>query len=254
RPRQAPSRAPARPARGQGGARGHARDVIAREAMGDDGNAMTTLADLPTPSLLVDLARVRRNCARMFAFARGSGVRLRPHVKTHKCVEIARLQHGGEIGPITVSTLAEAEHFAAAGFGDILYAVPIEPGKLERVLALCRRIDFALLVNDLATVDALAEGAAQSGTSPRVLLELDCGDGRTGLDPNGDELIALARAVAARPALRFAGVLTHAGHAYAATDDAAVRASAQHERDVVVAAAERLRAAGLAVETMSLGS
>jgi D-serine deaminase-like pyridoxal phosphate-dependent protein len=226
--------------------------------MGDDGNAMTPFAGLPTPSLLVDLARVRRNCERMLAFAREGGVRLRPHVKTHKCVEIARLQHGGEIGSITVSTLAEAEHFAAAGFADILYAVPIEPGKLARVVALCRRIDLAVLINDLATVDALADGAARSGTGqlrrPRVLLELDCGDGRAGLDPNGDELLALARAVAERPSLRFAGVLTHAGHAYAATDDAAVRASAQQERDVVVAAAERLRAAGLAVETVSLGS
>ena len=219
---------------------------------------MTTLAALPTPSLLVDLARVRRNCERMLAFARQGGVRLRPHVKTHKCVEIARLQHGGEIGAITVSTLAEAEHFAAAGFDDILYAVPIEPGKLARVMALCRRIDLAVLVNDLATVEALSDGAAQSGTRqfrrPRVLLEVDCGDGRTGLDPNGDELLALARAVAAQPSLRFAGVLTHAGHAYAATDDAALRASAQQERDVVVAAAARLRAAGLAVETVSLGS
>jgi D-serine deaminase-like pyridoxal phosphate-dependent protein len=205
----------------------------------------------------VDLARVRRNCERMLAFAREGGVRLRPHVKTHKCVEVARLQHGGEVGPITVSTLAEAEHFAASGFDDILYAVPIEPGKLARVVALCRRIDLAVLVNDLATVEALADGVAQSGQSgsrPRVLLEIDCGDGRAGLDPSGDELLALASAVAQRPALRFAGVLTHAGHAYAATSDAAVRASAQQEHDVVVAAAERLRAAGLAVETVSLGS
>jgi D-serine deaminase-like pyridoxal phosphate-dependent protein len=229
--------------------------------MGDDGNPMTNLAGLPTPSLLVDLVRLRRNCERMLAFAREAGVRLRPHVKTHKCVEIARLQHGGEIGPITVSTLAEAEHFAAAGFGDILYAVPIEPGKLARVVALCRRIDLAVLLNDLATVDALAgalaDGAAQSGQGVsrlRVLLELDCGDGRSGLDPRGDELLALARAVAERPSLRFGGVLTHGGHSYAATDEAAVRASARQERDVVVAAAERLRAAGLAVETVSLGS
>src|SRR6188474_3475316 len=159
---------------------------------------MTTFGALPTPSLLVDLARVRRNCERMLAFSRGAGVRLRPHVKTHKCVEIARLQHGGEFGAITVSTLAEAEHFAAAGFGDILYAVPIEPGKLARVVALCREIDLGVLVNDLATVDALADGAAPSGTGqlrrPRVLLELDSGDGRTGLDPHGDELLALARA------------------------------------------------------------
>src|ERR1051325_10632358 len=125
---------------------------------------MTTFGDLPTPSLLVDLERVRRNSERMLAFARERGVRLRPHVKTHKCVEIARLQHGGEIGPITVSTLAEAEHFAPAGFGDVLYAVPIERGKLTRVVALCRRIELAVLVNDLATLDALADAATQSGT------------------------------------------------------------------------------------------
>lgn len=215
---------------------------------------MTTLADLPTPSLLIDLPRLRRNCERMLAFARERGVRLRPHVKTHKCVEIALLQHGGEIGPITVSTLAEAEHFANAGFGDILYAVPIEPGKLARVVALCKRIDLAVLVNDLATIDAFADAAERSARRPRVMLELDCGDGRSGFDFAGDELLAVARAVASRASLRFAGVITHAGHAYAATDDAAVRASARQERDVVVAAAERLRAAGLAVETVSLGS
>jgi D-serine deaminase-like pyridoxal phosphate-dependent protein len=223
--------------------------------MRDDGDAMTTLADLPTPSLLVDLPRTRRNCERMLAFARERGVRLRPHVKTHKCVEIGRLQHGGEAGPVTVSTLAEAEHFADAGFDDILYAVPIEPGKLARVVALSRRVDLVVLVNDLATLDALAAAAAQSGTRPRVLLELDCGDRRSGLDPEGDELLALARALVARSSsLRFAGVLTHGGHAYAATDDAAVRDAAQQERDVVVAAAERLRAAGFPVEIVSCGS
>ena len=89
------------------------------------------MLDLTTPALLVDAAIVTRNCDRMREKAALSGVQFRPHVKTHKTVEIARLQHGGNRGPITVSTLAEAEAFADAGFDDITYAVPVAPGKLE---------------------------------------------------------------------------------------------------------------------------
>src|SRR6266568_8881001 len=82
-----------------------------------------------TPAFLIDDTIVRRNCESMRAKALRSGVAFRPHVKTHKTIEIARLQHGGALGPITVSTLAEAEFFADAGFVDITYAVPIAPEK-----------------------------------------------------------------------------------------------------------------------------
>ena len=87
---------------------------------------------LVTPALLVDRDVVARNCDRMRQKAIDSGVGFRPHVKTHKVAEIGRMQHGGALGPITVSTLAEAQHFAAAGFRDITYAVPMAPVKLER--------------------------------------------------------------------------------------------------------------------------
>src|SRR4051812_49022224 len=99
------------------------------------------LAELTTPAFLVDAARVRRNCEQMREKALQSGVAFRPHVKTHKTIEIGRMQHGGRIGPITVSTLAEAEFFADAGFRDITYAVPISPEKLDRAAALARRIE-----------------------------------------------------------------------------------------------------------------
>src|SRR5437667_9356507 len=89
-------------------------------------------SSLPTPAFLVDRAIVERNCNRMRDKARASGVAFRPHAKTHKTVEIARMQHGGAIGPITVSTMAEAEFFAQAGFRDITYAVPMAPEKLPR--------------------------------------------------------------------------------------------------------------------------
>src|SRR5215472_5998505 len=92
--------------------------------------------DVVTPAFLVDRAKVQRNCAAMREKAQRSGVLLRPHVKTHKTREIARMQVGGESGPITVSTLAEGEFFARHGFDDITYAVPISPEKLPRAAAL----------------------------------------------------------------------------------------------------------------------
>src|SRR5712692_6256665 len=101
-----------------------------------------------TPAFLVDKAIVEQNCARMRDKAAASGVRFRPHVKTHKTAEIARLQHGGALGPITVSTLAEAEFFADAGFRDITYAVPIAPEKLDRAAALASKIDALNLLID----------------------------------------------------------------------------------------------------------
>src|SRR5215210_9107352 len=94
------------------------------------------LDELTTPAFLIERSVLQRNCERMRGKARDSGVAFRPHVKTHKSVEIGRIQHGGGTGPITVSTLAEAEHFAANGFRDITYAVPISPDKLPRAAAL----------------------------------------------------------------------------------------------------------------------
>ena len=87
------------------------------------------IEELPTPCAVVDLDRLERNCERMSERMRALGVRLRPHVKTHKCAEAARLQVRGHFGGITVSTLAEARAFAAAGFADITYAVPIAPAR-----------------------------------------------------------------------------------------------------------------------------
>src|SRR5260370_42488403 len=111
-----------------------------------------TSPDITTPPFLVAHAIVRRNCDAMREKARRSGVAFRPHVKTHKTIEIVRMQTGGLPGPITVSTLAEAEFFARHGFDDITYAVPISPAKLEGAAILARQIRrLSLLLDSFET-------------------------------------------------------------------------------------------------------
>src|ERR687896_1858276 len=106
------------------------------------------LHNMKTPSLVLDVGRVRRNAQMMSERIKGLGASLRPHVKTHKCVEVARIQTEGHAGGITVSTLAEARAFAAHGFTNITYAVPVEPGKFAEAVALARRCERLSLLTD----------------------------------------------------------------------------------------------------------
>src|SRR5215216_5916369 len=122
------------------------------------------LQNIKTPSLVLDVERVRSNAARMSERIKGLGASLRPHVKTHKCVEVARIQTEGHAGGITVSTLAEARAFAAHGFKDITYAVPIEPGKFAEAVELARRCDrLALITDDVRIPPLLDEAARRAG-------------------------------------------------------------------------------------------
>jgi D-serine deaminase-like pyridoxal phosphate-dependent protein len=203
---------------------------------------MDDFSQLTTPAFLVDRAVVERNCERMRKKAAASDVIFRPHVKTHKTVEIARMQHGGEIGPVTVSTLAEAEQLAEAGWRDLTYAVPIAPGKLPRVAELAQRVDRMNILID--TPEAL-QAIESSGHAFDVFLKVDCGTHRAGVDPNRAESLDLARAMAASKAVRCRGLLTHAGHSYAATSiDDILRVAAQ-EASAVTRFRERIGDADL---------
>lgn len=208
---------------------------------------MTTLDDLPTPCLVLDLGILKRNLAAMAdAIARHPGVRLRPHLKTAKSREVAALAAPGG-GPITVSTLAEARYFAEGGWRDQIYAVGIAPAKLDAVAALnAAGADVKVITDD---PDAAAAIAAHPGPV-RALVEVDVGEGRGGVAPDSDALLA----VAARLGPRLVGVLAHAGHSYAGRSPGEMEAIAEAERAGVVRAAERLRAAGHRVEIVSLGS
>lgn len=210
---------------------------------------------LNTPCLVLDAARLDRNIARMNAIVARLGVALRPHVKTAKCTRVARRIFGGDTGPVTVSTLKEAEYFFADGFRDLLYAVSIAPAKVARVAALVRAgARVRLVVDDVATAHAVAAAAAGEGVVLDLLVEIDADGHRAGLVPGDARIVEIARLAHTHAALRFAGVVTHAGGSYDCVGADALRAHAALERDAVVAAAGAIRAAGLACDTVSVGS
>jgi D-serine deaminase-like pyridoxal phosphate-dependent protein len=211
------------------------------------------LCDLNTPALVLDEARMRRNIARLNARMERLGVTLRPHLKTAKSVAVARQQIPGETGPVTVSTLKEAEVFAAAGVRDILYAVGITPGKLARVQAIrAAGCDLAVVLDSEAQAEAVIAASRASGADIPALIEIDSDGCRSGLDPSDPRIITLGRALAGAGLLR--GVMTHAGDSYGALGEEALAAFAAQEQAAAVTAAEALRRAGLACPVVSVGS
>jgi D-serine deaminase-like pyridoxal phosphate-dependent protein len=216
---------------------------------------LTREGDLGTPCAVVDLDVVERNTGRMAARMMDLGVRLRPHVKTHKCLEAARLQVRGHFGGITVSTLAEARFFGDGGFRDLTYAVPIALGRIAEAAELAARLDrLSVLVDSDEAVDALQAEAQRIGRPFSVFLKVDCGNHRAGVDPDADASVGLARRLAESAGIDFRGVLAHGGQSYAETNRAAIHAVACAERDVTAGFAERLRAAGVDVPEVSIGS
>lgn len=202
---------------------------------------------LPTPALLLDEAKMMRNVARLAGRAESLGVSLRPHLKTAKSAEAARRLTGGTPGPITVSTLAEAEVFHDAGHADILYAVGIAPQKLERVQALRRRgCDLTVILDSEAQAQAVTQAAVPA------LIEIDSDGHRGGLRSDDPALIQIGRILHTVGCLR--GVMTHAGESYSVCGDAAHAEFAELERKAAVAASEALRVAGLPCPVVSVGS
>lgn len=201
---------------------------------------------LPTPSLLLDRNRLEANLARMRSRAEMLGVRLRPHMKTAKSIDVARLALQPGEG-ITVSTLAEAEAFAAHGITDILYAVGFEPGKAARAEALASRgVDLGVIVDSAA----MAEWISGSGPGVGVWLEIDADGTRSGFDPRDPAVTHAAHVLGTR----FRGVMTHAGGSYACSTTGDIARAASGERTEVVRAAEAIRAAGIEVPGVSVGS
>ncbi|MCT4373013.1 alanine racemase, partial [Yangia mangrovi] len=187
-----------------------------------------TLDTLATPALLLDEARMMRNIERLAGHARALGVTLRPHLKTAKSLEIAcRLG-----GPITVSTLAEAEAFHAAGHADILYAVGIAPQKLPRVQAL-RAAGCDLVV----ILDSLGQARAVTEAGVPALIEIDSDGHRGGLLPDDPALLEVAAVLNGAGLLR--GVLTHAGESYGVRGRDAHAAFAERERAATLARRNR---------------
>lgn len=202
-----------------------------------------------TPRLLLDRERLERNAAKLRARCAELNVLFRPHLKTAKCVEVARVAHGGVIGPVTVSTLREAEFLATGGFKDFLLATP---DRLPRVAALVAEgATVAVVADAAAMIRLLGQSALQQVD---LLLEVDCGEHRSGTDPDSAALLHAADEAALHSMLRLRGVLTHAGHSYATADPQRLSDIAESERSAAVHAVTRLRAHGHDCDIVSVGS
>ncbi len=169
-------------------------------------------AEVDTPALILDKTKLVRNIRRMADFAAGGPAMLRPHAKTHKCVEIARLQlDAGAVG-ITCAKLGEAEALADGGISDILIANQIVgPLKLARLVELARRCTVTVAVDDADNVRRLSSAAVAAGVTLRVFVEVNVGMDRCGVEP-GEPVLALARQVDAAEGLVFAGLQAYEGH------------------------------------------
>jgi len=215
---------------------------------------MTPIPDLRTPAALIDVRRMRQNIDRMQQRMHALGACFRPHVKTTKCLPVVRAQLDAGARGITVSTLKEAEQFFAAGVTDILYAVGMATAKLPQALALRRRgCALKLIVDNVATARALAEFGQQHDAAFEAWIEIDCDGHRSGIAPEDDRLLEVGRALH-EGGVRLGGVMTHAGSSYDCNTPAALVQIAEQERSRAVAAAERLRAAGLPCPVVSVGS
>jgi len=153
-------------------------------------------ANLSTPALILDKSAMQRNLDDMHARMRAHGVGLRPHLKTAKSAEVARRAISGQPGGITVSTLAEAEYFFTHGFRDILYAVGIAAGRLDRVVALSKAgADIKIITDNIDAVRSIADYPSDNGEHFKVLVEVDSGEGRAGVLSDGPEFMEIARTI-----------------------------------------------------------
>ena len=215
---------------------------------------ITTLEAIETPALILDVTKVDRNIDRLRRHLAGLGVGFRPHVKTAKSIDVARRLFPGGCGPITVSTLAEAEYFADAGFADITYAVGLAPEKIARTRALVARgVNLSVLIDSIEQALALAKAAQDGGEMPAALIEIDCDGHRGGLLPDDPALAEIAK-ILREGDVELRGVLTHAGESYSCRGGIGLVEAAEAERAAAVAAAELLRQGGHAAPVVSVGS
>ncbi len=180
---------------------------------------MTLEQQIIKPTLLLDAAKAQQHIARMAQKARLSGVRLRPHFKTHQSATIGAWFRQEGVQAITVSSVDMARYFADQGWQDVTIAFPVNLRQMEEIAALAQQVTLGLLVESVETAVALQQLPAPAN----IWLKIDVGYHRTGIDWQDEALAtAVAQAIDAAPHLRLCGLLTHAGHTYAARGQTAV--------------------------------
>ncbi len=209
------------------------------------------ITDLPTPAVLVDVSRLQRNLDRMQTAADARGLRLRPHAKTHKLPLVARMQvERGAVG-ICCAKLGEAEVFANEGIGDIRLPYPLHPVNADRVLALAERVTLSFITDDPAIAKQWSDVAERAGRTLDVLVKVDVGFHRCGIDPDLPAAPGVIRDIASMNGLRMKGLLSHAGQAYGAASESEIAAIAQREADLL---RDLAAASGVPCDELSVGA
>ncbi len=211
------------------------------------------LSDIQTPALILDLEKFEKNCKDMKDRLGSRNVKIRPHLKTGKCLEFAKRQMTSLADPATVSTLLEAEYFFNRGINDILYAVSITPSKFERTANLIRQgCSLKVILDNETTAKALSAFCKEKNILIPVLIEIDCDGHRSGITPTSDKLLSVAEHLT--NGAKLVGVLTHAGDSYKCYGEKACLKAQENERDSLVLAANRLRELGYNLSIISAGS
>jgi D-serine deaminase-like pyridoxal phosphate-dependent protein len=212
------------------------------------------LSSVPTPRVVIDRARVRANINTMQARANAAGVRVRPHAKTHKSPVIAKWQVAAGAVGVTCAKVGEAEVFAAAGVPDIRLAYPIQPSNASRLLALADKAKISIVVDDPGVAQGWSDAMVGRGGKIDVLVKVDVGFRRCGIDPESPKAGVIIRDVASLPGVNFLGLLAHAGHAYEAKSAEELEAIAETEAGILRSLAAGLAKDGVAVREISVGS
>lgn len=213
-----------------------------------------TVDSLATPSVLVERSRLHANIDRMQAAADRRGIRLRPHAKTHKSPAVAGWQIARGAAGICCAKLGEAEVFAEAGVSDIRLPYPLHPVNASRVVSLLDQTRLSFIVDHPDVARGWSQAMTAAGREVDVLVKIDVGFHRCGIDPALPGALDMIRLVASLPGLRLRGLLSHAGQAYHATSADDLKAIAEEEAAILTRLAAAAREAGIAIEELSAGA
>jgi len=211
------------------------------------------LYDLSTPQVLIDRSRLVRNIDRAQALASAGGLRLRPHAKTHKSPAIAKMQIArGAVG-VCCAKVGEAEVFVDAGVADVRLPYPVNPANASRIVSLIDRARISIIVDHLNVARGWSEAMTRAGRTLDVLIKVDVGFHRCGIDPQREGL-AFIQTIASLPGLSLRGLLSHAGHGYNAASEGELRTVAASEAELLVDLRERASRSGIALDELLVGA
>ena len=214
------------------------------------------LEELDTPCLILDKSLLEKNCFKARKKCLELNTILRPHVKTPKSIEIAKIALDNKEGPITVSTLNEAEYFANAGFKDILYAVCIIPKKLKRLNFIQQKYScmIRMVIDSVFVAQEILNYSKLHNANFEILIEIDCGEGRSGLFYQDQKIRDISIVFAEYEQTNLIGVLTHAGHSYSTKDKNEILSISNIERAEALASIKNFSNFNKMSPVISVGS